>query len=65
MSARILAQAVLEPGAFDGSFIVTVTGKLEGGEPLEDRVYEIGAANQREAAWTGIDRYLLEMSRLQ
>jgi hypothetical protein len=62
VAARILAQATLEPSAFDGSFIVTVTGKLEGGDDLEGRVYEIGAAEEAEAAMAGIDRYVREMS---
>jgi hypothetical protein len=67
---RVLAQATLEVGAFkvagrdDLPFIVHVSGRLETGDPLEDRDYEIAAADERTAAFAGLALYEREMQRV-
>ena len=71
MQPRILAQAVVDPGAFevadrirDQPFLVTVTGQLETGDALPDRVYEIADVDEPKAAFAGIARYIAEMQRV-
>lgn len=68
---RILAQAVVDPGAFEVAdriheqpFIVTVDGQLEGGDKLPRCIYEIAAVDEPHAAWDGINRYVAEQSRV-
>jgi hypothetical protein len=68
----IKAQAVVEVGAFEVSdrirylpFLVIVSGELaETGDALEGRTYRIEAVDEPHAAFEGIDRYVLEMSRV-
>lgn len=71
MTPRVLAQATVDPGAFevidrvrDQAFIVNVTGMLEGGDPLPKRVYEIADIDEPHAAFAGIERYVAEMQRV-
>ena len=69
---RILAQAIVDPGAFavadrihDLPFVVTVDGMLRGsGDQLPRRVYEIAAIDEPHAAFAGIERYVAEQERL-
>lgn len=68
---RIKAQAIVDPGAFDvvnrirdQPFLVTVMGEMEGGDALENRVYEIAAEDEAHAAFAGIERYITEMDRV-
>jgi hypothetical protein len=69
---RILAQATMcdqPPGAFEGSgeppFVVRVIGRLEeSGDELEARIYEIAAEDEREAAFTALNLYVVEMTKL-
>lgn len=71
LQPRIESQAVVDPGAFEvadriheQAFIVTVTGHLEGGDPLPDRVYEIADIDEPHAAFEGLARYEREMWRM-
>jgi hypothetical protein len=69
---RILAQATMcdpPPGVFEGPgeppFVVRVIGHLEeSGDELEARVYEIAAEDERQAAFTALNLYVLEFTKL-
>ena len=69
---RVQAQAVVDVGAFEVAdrinhvpFVVTCSGELApGGDPLPSRIYEIAAVDDTTAAFTCLDRYVIEMERL-
>jgi len=68
---RVLAQAIVDPGAFEvadrvnlQAFLVTVRGHLETGDLLAPAVYEIAAENEDVAARAGLHRYVAEQSRV-
>lgn len=69
---HVKAQATVDLGRFevadrvnDLPFIVHVTGELyESGDVLPDRDYEIAAVDMPHAAFEGIERYVLEMQRV-
>lgn len=69
---HVKAQATVDLGRFEVAdrinqlpFVVHVTGELyETGDPLPNRDYEIAAASETQAAFAGIDRYVLEMQRV-
>jgi hypothetical protein len=69
---HVKAQATVDLGRFEVAdrvrhlpFVVHVTGELyETGDPLPARDYEIAAIDDSTAAFAGIDRYVLEMQRL-
>lgn len=70
LQPRVLAQAIVDPGAFEVAdriheqpFLVSVSGRLEGGDKLPDRRYEIAAVDEPHAAFAGIRRYVIEMER--
>ncbi len=66
---RILAQAFVDPGRFAvanvemQAFLVTVDGRLMGGDVLPRRKYEIAALDEDTAARAGLERYVAEMDR--
>jgi hypothetical protein len=66
---RVLAQAVVDPGVFAVAnvehqpFVVTVDGRLQGGDPLPRRKYEIAACSEDDAARAGLDWYVREMDK--
>ena len=67
---RILAQAIVDPGRFEIAdrvnnlaFIVTVDGRLYGGDRLPRRKYDIEAPDEDHAAHAGLERYVAEMDK--
>lgn len=67
---RILAQAVVDPGKFPvedielQAFVVTVDGRLWGGDDLPRRKYDIAAFNEDVAARAALDCYVAEMTKV-
>lgn len=66
---RILAQAIVDPGRFavesveHQAFLVTVDGRLHGGDALPRRKYEIAAVDEDQAARHALDLYVAEQEK--
>jgi hypothetical protein len=68
----VQAQASVDVGTFEVRdrvrhlpFVVSVNGHLDSsGDQLPGRRYEIAAEDMRAAAFAGLERYVLEMQRV-